>query len=89
MNKTRRVTLPRQTKPAGFNVDFSLDYRHALALVRLIRAREDDIRKVTPDCPNYEVMNELAIELGVLKDLFAAQMPSIGEAEAKIAELAQ
>jgi hypothetical protein len=76
-------------KNTGFEVNIKLDYHDALALVRLIRSREDDLRKVTEDCPNYEVMHKLQLEVGVLKMRVADQIPSCTEADAKIAELSR
>jgi hypothetical protein len=76
----KSVKFPRDTKPAGFNVELKLDYNDALAVLRLIRLRRDDCRRVTPEWPTHELYHELEQELELLMTKVSNQMPTIAEA---------
>lgn len=81
------VKLPRDTKPAGFNVTLDLDYNDALALLRLVRLRRDDCRRVTPEWATYDIYHELEQELDILMGKVSNQMPTMVEADKRKAEV--
>jgi len=60
-------------------IDWTLNYKDALSVLRLIRYRQDDCRKVTEDFPGYNKFKSIDLQLEVLKMKLANQTPSVRE----------
>lgn len=52
-----------------------LDKNETLHIIRLIRARQDDCRRVTPEFDGYETLHQLDEELEVFKMKLINRIP--------------
>tara|TARA_R100000306_G_C4375971_1_gene141965 strand:+ start:661 stop:867 length:207 start_codon:yes stop_codon:yes gene_type:complete len=62
--------MPNQ---AEGTINWTLSKTDAVAILRTIRLRQDDARKVTREFPTYETFNRLVGELEVLKMKLVSQ----------------